>query len=138
MNNDKLTALLTEHGVKPTANRIMIAKALNMASSPMSLSELERKMVTIDKSVISRALTLFREHQLVHVVEDGSGCSRFELCRSHDRFTDDDTHPHFHCERCGKTYCLEHIQVPQIMLPEGFHQHAVSYLVKGVCPHCGE
>ena len=45
----------------------------------MSLSELEYKILSIDKSGIFRALTLFREHHLVHVIEDGGDGVRYEL-----------------------------------------------------------
>ena len=63
--------MLQEHGVKPTANRIVVVKALADAERPLSLSELEYKIMSIDKSGVFRALTLFREHHLVHVIEDG-------------------------------------------------------------------
>lgn len=93
--------LLTEHGVKPTANRITVAKTLAAARRPMSLSELEAGIMSIDKSGIFRALTLFREHHLVHVIEDGSNGVRYELCQSHHGHDDDDDqHVHFDRERC--------------------------------------
>ena len=52
--------MLQEHGVKPTANRIVVVKALADAERPLSLSELEYKILSIDKSGVFRALTLFR------------------------------------------------------------------------------
>ena len=76
--------MLQEHGVKPTANRIVVVKALADAERPLSLSELEYKIMSIDKSGVFRALTLFREHHLVHVIEDGGDGVRYELCHSHD------------------------------------------------------
>ncbi|MCR4915496.1 MAG: transcriptional repressor, partial [Prevotella sp.] len=74
--------MLQEHGVKPTANRIVVVKALADAERPLSLSELEYKIMSIDKSGVFRALTLFREHHLVHVIEDGGDGVRYELCHS--------------------------------------------------------
>ena len=38
--------MLQEHGVKPTANRIVVVKALADAERPLSLSELERMVAT--------------------------------------------------------------------------------------------
>ncbi|MBQ9637260.1 MAG: transcriptional repressor [Prevotella sp.] len=133
--NAKYATLLTEHGVKPTANRIVVAHALASAMRPMSLSELERDIQTIDKSNIFRALTLFREQHLVHVIEDGDGV-RYELCHSHDHRHDDDQHPHFHCEHCHRTFCLDHVEIPAIALPDGYRQSSVNYVVKGTCPAC--
>ena len=60
--------MLQEHGVKPTANRIVVVKALADAERPLSLSELEYKIMSIDKSGVFRALTLFREHGALRVM----------------------------------------------------------------------
>ena len=67
MDEANCVRLLEEHGIKPTANRIVVAKALASSMLPQSLAELERRIMTIDKSNIFRALVLFREHHLVHV-----------------------------------------------------------------------
>ena len=69
MDEAACVALLEEHGVRPTANRIVVAKALASSIQPQSLAELERKISTIDKSNVFRALTLFKEHHLVHAIE---------------------------------------------------------------------
>ena len=71
--------LLEEHGIRPTANRLLIAQALEAAGRPLSLMELEARLETIDKSNISRALALFRDARLVHVLEDAGEGIRYEL-----------------------------------------------------------
>ena len=136
MNQERCTDLLTEHGIKPTANRLMVARELAAAGRPLSLSELERQLQTIDKSGIFRALTLFREHHLLHVIEDGSDGVRYELCMSHHHDHDDDMHAHFYCEHCHKTFCIDNVPVPGIRLPEGYQALSVNYVVKGLCPDC--
>jgi Fur family ferric uptake transcriptional regulator len=136
MSKQDTVELLAFHGVKPTANRILVASELEAAGRPLSLSELEAKIKTIDKSGIFRALTLFREHHLVHVIEDGGDGVRYELCHSHDEEHDDDIHVHFYCERCRRTYCLEDTKIPPVALPGGFVMNAVNYMVKGICPAC--
>ena len=129
--------LLEQHGVKPTANRIIVARTLAHASMPMSLSELENSILTIDKSGVFRALKLFDEHHLVHTIDNGSGGTRYELCHSHGHNgEDDDLHPHFFCEHCRRTYCLHDLSLPQPDLPNGFVVTSVNYVVKGTCPHC--
>lgn len=137
MRNEEI-ALLEQHGVKPTANRIVVVKALAAAGRPMSLTELEYNILTIDKSGIFRALTLFRDHHLVHVIEDGGDGVRYELCHSHATDVDDDLHVHFYCERCRRTFCLEQVAVPAVPLPPGFTMTSVNYMVKGICPDCGQ
>lgn len=131
-----LEELLEHHGVKPTANRLLIARALQDANRPLSLIELETQLETIDKSNVFRALTAFREAHLVHVLEDAGDGVRYELCHSHDEEHDDDVHVHFYCTHCHKTYCLEDTPVPPVAVPEGFNPESVSYLVKGICPEC--
>ena len=136
MEDNNYTALLEAHDIKPTANRLIVLRTLDGAGRPMSLTELENKIQTIDKSGIFRTLSLFREQHLVHVIEDGGDGVRYELCHSHDNDVDDDLHVHFYCEQCHQTYCLDHIPVPGIDLPEGFIMSSVNYMVKGICPHC--
>lgn len=136
MEENNYTTLLEEHNIKPTANRLIVLRTLDGAGRPMSLTELENKILTIDKSGIFRTLSLFREQHLVHVIEDGGDGVRYELCHSHDDDVDDDLHVHFYCEQCQQTYCLDHIPVPGIDLPEGFIMSSVNYMVKGICPHC--
>ena len=131
-----LEELLEHHGVKPTANRLLIARALQDANRPLSLMELETQLETIDKSNVFRALAAFREAHLVHVLEDAGDGVRYELCHSHDEEHDNDVHVHFYCTRCHKTYCLEDTPVPPVAVPEGFNPESVSYLVKGICPEC--
>jgi Fur family ferric uptake transcriptional regulator len=136
MDEATCVSLLEEHSIKPTANRIVVAKALASSINPQSLAELERKIVTIDKSNVFRALTLFKEHHLVHTIEGGSDGTKYELCHSHSHEHDDDQHPHFFCEVCQQTYCLEGMKMPALELPEEFEAHTANYIIKGVCPHC--
>ena len=122
--------------MKPTANRIIIVKALSQAGAPMSMKELEYSILSLDKSSIFRTLTLFRDHHLVHTIESGDGGVRYELCKSHDNNIDDDEHVHFYCEQCHKTYCLYDTLIPQVPVPEGFLPNSANYILRGICPHC--
>ena len=107
--------LLQAAGIKPTAARILIIRNLDAADHPLSMAEIGDALETVDKSVISRTLALFRSARLIHIIQDGSDSVRYELCRCHcsvsggDTGDDSDRHIHFHCEACGKTYgTVEH------------------------------
>ena len=105
----------------------------------MSLTELEYKILSIDKSGVFRALTLFREHHLVHVIEDGSDGVRYELCHSHDgHVEDDDQHVHFYCERCHRTFCLTDMPIPTVQLPPGYTLTIINYMAKVHFPECSQ
>ena len=135
-SEQEITALLEGHGVKPTVNRILVARTLATTGRPLSLMELEQRIQTVDKSGISRALALFRTHHLVHTIENEGEGVRYELCQSHHHDTDDDLHVHFYCEHCHKTFCLDHIPVPPVEVPVGFRAMSASYMLKGLCPLC--
>ena len=128
--------MLQRRQIRPTANRITILRELLNAGSPVSMAELEDRLVTIDKSGLSRTLGLFASHHLVHIIEDGSGSAKYEVCHGHTSHTVEDMHPHFHCEKCGATFCLDDVHVPSVPLPPGYEVHAVNYVIKGICAAC--
>ena len=128
--------ILKESGITPTPVRILVYRCLLNASSPLSLSDIEICLDTVDKSTISRSLALFRERQLLHAFTDGSGSMKYEVCTSHDHHHEDDMHVHFRCEKCGQTFCLTHLGIPQVTLPEGFVMHEINYIISGICKDC--
>lgn len=130
--------LLTEAGIRPTSNRIIVTRELLNSESPMSLMDLEARIDTLDKSSVFRVLTLLLEHGVVHAVEDGRGVTRYEICRGdhHRHGTDDDLHAHFYCEKCNKVFCFPQINTPEVSLPEGFSVNSINFMIKGVCPSC--
>ena len=136
MTNEEIEARLAGKGIKPTANRIIVYRALDEAPEPLTLSMLEESLVTVDKSSIFRVLTLFLEHDVVHAFEDGRGVLHYELCGNEGHCDLSDSHLHFYCESCHKSYCLDDVQLPDIVLPDNFTAHSVSFVVKGLCPHC--
>ena len=128
-------ALMQEHGVKPTANRILILRTLLRAGRPLSMTEIETDLESVDKSIISRTLSAFREARLLHVLADGEG-TRYEVCHCAAEEEDTDRHVHFHCTRCGRTFCLEDLPVPAVTMPAGYRADHVNFIVEGVCPNC--
>lgn len=136
MTTDEIVAHLTNHGVKPTANRITVARQLDRDNRPVSLIELTEAIETIDRSNIFRTLTLFRKHHLVHVIEDGSDSVKYEICRRENPCDLDDLHVHFYCEICHSTTCLDDIHIPVVKLPESYTPRTINYVVKGICPTC--
>lgn len=132
---------LLAHDVRPTAVRLLVLEALGHDGRAYSLTELEAKLGTVDKSTIFRTLTLFRDHNLVHSIEDRQGQTRYapceEGCQCHEAHGDlEYLHPHFECERCGRVYCLRDVELPAVTLPHGFHLHTGTYVLSGYCPAC--
>ena len=136
MNSQDIISRLESKGIRPTANRIPVMKTLMGEQNPQSLSNLERKMVSMDKSSIFRTLTLFLEHDVVHAFEDGRGVLCYELCEEKGACDHHDGHIHFYCESCQRSFCMEDIHIPSFELPEGFYPHSISFVIKGECPDC--
>lgn len=136
MSSEEIIDLLEEHGVKVTANRMLVAGAIAKAGRPVTLTDLETDLETVDKSSIFRALSVFREAHVVHVLEDVGDGVRYELCHSHHSPGDDDLHVHFYCTRCRKVYCLEEIPIPEVPVPEGFEVESANHMLRGLCPSC--
>lgn len=136
MNSQDMISRLESKGIRPTANRILVMKTLMGKQNPQSLSNLERKMVSMDKSSIFRTLTLFLEHDVVHAFEDGRGVLCYELCEEKGACDHHDGHIHFYCESCQRSFCMEDIHIPSFELPEGFYPHSISFVIKGECPDC--
>ena len=134
MNQQIETEVLNQHGIRPTAVRILVYRAVCHRSEAFSLADVEEWLPEMDRSSIFRALRLFTEHDILHQIDDGSGIEKYCVCRcesSHHL-----NHVHFACTRCGRTYCLEDHTIPLVTLPEGFETHEVEYIVKGYCPKC--
>lgn len=140
--NESLERLLSERDIKATANRLLVLKALAEGDRALSLGDLEGQLGTVDKSSISRTLSLFLSHHLVHCVDDGTGIMKYALCSPHCHCGEehhrglDDLHTHFRCERCGRTFCLRGLPVPSVPLPEGFVLSSANYVLVGLCPDC--
>lgn len=134
MNQQIETEVLNQHGIRPTAVRILVYRAVCHRSEAFSLADVEEWLPEMDRSSIFRALRFFTEHDILHQIDDGSGIEKYCVCRcesSHHL-----NHVHFACTRCGRTYCLEDHTIPLVTLPEGFETHEVEYIVKGHCPKC--
>lgn len=129
--------ILGMHGVRPSPVRTLVLKVMDTANRPLSGQDIETALESVDRSSITRTLSIFTDKGIVHTVDDGSGSVKYELCRScGDHGRHDDTHPHFHCTRCGETFCFSDQEIPAIRLPEGFSYSSANYVVKGLCPRC--
>ncbi len=134
---DNAISLLELHGIRPTPNRILVARALDGATRPIALADLEKTLDTVDRSAIFRVLNLFRSADMVHVINDGSGSTKYELCRSpRHELSEAHLHAHFHCSRCGATECLTSTPVPGVTLPEGYTAEDINFVITGLCPRC--
>ena len=122
---------LQAHGIHPTAARILVLQKLSVLTYPVSMTELETELETMDKSTIFRTLNVLLEHHAIHSFEDGSGSTKYEICRCESTVCRvENRHIHFYCEGCRD------VKIPVVTLPEGYHIDTINYTVKGLCPEC--
>lgn len=136
MDNKKIEEFLAGIGIRPTANRILVLRTLMGSECPLSLSDLEDKLYPADKSSIFRVLNILSARGIVHTIDDGSGSTKYEVCRHPGECGPEEEHVHFFCETCRRTFCIPSQKVPQVALPDGFSASKVSLTVKGVCNEC--
>lgn len=139
---DNPEELLRRHGIRPTAVRLIVLREMQRADSALSLTDLEARLGTVDKSSIFRTLQIFTEHHLAHSIDDGRGIAKYGLCPDGCHCNDEaheglaDLHLHFTCEHCHKTFCFHGIPLPSVAVPTGFHVHTANYMLIGLCPDC--
>lgn len=137
MENEKfLLSKLQQFDIKPTAIRLLVLQQMLRGNETVSLPDLERYLPTVDKSTISRTLSLFLLHRLIHAIDDGTGAMKYAVCDDHHDNEKQEDHTHFCCTKCHKTFCLKHIAVPMVSLPDGFTFQNINYVIKGICPEC--
>lgn len=137
--NRRILHILEQHSIRPTPMRMLVLEHLLQQRSARSLAELEAAMPRADRITLYRTLKAFVEKGVLHQVEDGAGATRYALCQ--DACTEEehrDFHPHFHCTACGRTICLDTVQLYPPNLPAGYRISEVEMMVRGVCPGCRE
>lgn len=135
---NSLEKRLEDRGIKPTSVRLLILKEMLSGKEAFSLRSLEDALDTVDKSTLSRTISLFHEKLLIHSIDDGSGTMKYSVCNSDCMCSLGDLHVHFTCRKCGQTFCLESISIPSVQLPKGFLLENVNFVLKGLCDSCSK
>ena len=90
-----------------------------------------------DRVTVYRTLQTFVEKGIIHSIPSADNSVRYALCK--DACSEGhhhDNHVHFMCDTCLTTYCLDHVIVPTVALPEGFQVNQVDVVVSGKCLKC--
>lgn len=132
-----LEKILTAKEISATAMRLLVLEFLLKQETTISLTDLEKGLDPADRVTLYRTLKTFEEKGLVHSIENGTGATKYALCkeecvagRHHD------LHVHFYCNKCKETFCLPKILIPEVSLPEAYHAEERELIVKGICAKC--
>lgn len=125
---------LIDAGIRVTAVRLLVFNTIcEQINNAFTLQDVMDKMSYADNSTVFRTLTLFAEHHLLHLIDDGSGMQKYCVCHCAEHKCH---HVHLTCIVCHETICLKNIPLPQITVPEGYLVEEAEFVVKGVCPKC--
>ncbi|RNL88767.1 transcriptional repressor [Sinomicrobium pectinilyticum] len=132
-----LISCIEDKGVRATPVRILTLEQFCKDSNAKSLSELQILLDTVDKATIYRTLKTFEKHGILHAIDTNGDavkyalCSPFCLAEEHTH-----THPHFVCEKCDATHCLDKTKISLHNFPSDHTFESMAVIIKGLCPSC--
>jgi len=91
-----------------------------------------------DRVTIYRTLQTFLERGIIHNIPSTDNMVRYALCNEACITTGHhhDNHVHFRCDQCGKTVCLDDVNIPAVNLPKGYTMKEINMVVNGICKSC--
>ena len=129
--------LLTHHQLRKTQFRERVLDLFLHADQALSQRDLEEQLHESDRITLYRTLKTFEEKGLIHKAIDGSDRLKYALCSGHcDVHAHHDHHAHFHCESCGRTFCVEEVLAPHLEAPPGFVVESTHLIINGRCALC--
>jgi len=140
-------------GARVTPARVRVLAVLMEAGQPLSHHEVEQILspaAELDRVTLYRVLDWLVQQRLAHRVAGSDRAWRFSVAGDqpsleargglkaggakvmHER------HAHFHCNDCGKVYCLDSIEAKalNVPVPIGYRPETLELTVKGYCAHC--
>ncbi|MGN6616276.1 MAG: Fur family transcriptional regulator [Ilyomonas sp.] len=130
--------ILRKNQLSVTGSRKKILELFQQSDGALAHADIEKQThEEFDRVTIYRTLQTFVEKGIIHPIPTADNSVRYALCKeecSEGHHHDD--HVHFICDDCGTTYCLEHVAIPEVHLPNGFVLKQTEVLVSGKCNRC--
>lgn len=89
-----------------------------------------------DRATLFRTLRTFIENKLIHEVIVNKNEVKYALSGSGSYGEDQAGHAHFHCDGCGRVFCLGAVSRSLLNIPEGFEISGFEVLFNGKCVQC--
>ena len=131
--------ILKSSGMSLTNGRKSILDVFLSSKTALTHQDIESKCSNqFDRVTIYRTLQTFIDKGLIHTIPSTDSNIRYALCNEaclgsgHHH----DNHVHFICDKCDKTFCLDHVSIPEVTLPAGFTLKQTDVVVSGVCNTC--
>jgi Fur family ferric uptake transcriptional regulator len=130
--------ILKRSQLSVTDSRKRILEFFHHANGALAHADIEKLSgEQFDRVTIYRTLQTFVEKGIIHSIPTADNSIRYALCKDacaegHHH----DNHIHFMCDKCGTTFCLDHVSIPPVQLPQGFTLGQANLLVSGICKSC--
>ena len=127
--------LIRRCGARATPARIRVLQLLRSTPGALSHNQIELALgeSALDRVTLYRVLDWLVESGLAHKSADASRVYRFSAAAESEHAA----HVHFHCDRCGKVFCLDQPPPSPPAMPEGFSLSHADFDLRGSCASCG-
>ncbi|WP_157314929.1 Fur family transcriptional regulator [Chitinibacter sp. GC72] len=124
--------LISKTRARITPARVDILAALLGAQRPLSHLDIQELLAPgLDRVTVYRVLDWLTAENLAHKLSGDDRVWRFSAAKAPHH------HAHFHCQQCGRFYCLEDVKTDlPVALPKSFIADSVEITVKGICADC--
>lgn len=135
--DDAARALLVEHGLSVTSQRLAILRELGNVSTPISHPELAERLsdTGVDRVTVYRTLLTLTEAGLLVRTQLGDQVWRYGLPATTSE-SNHGRHPHLVCTTCGIVRCLAAGAV--VLKGEAARSRVVDVQLRGRCTDCRE
>lgn len=130
--------ILKKNKLSVTVGRKKILELFLKSEGALAHADIERSTGEIfDRVTVYRTLQTFVDRGIIHHIPTSDNSVLYALCKDNcEAGHHHDNHVHFICDECGKTICLEDVNIPQVKLPEGFLPKHSEMVVSGICGDC--
>lgn len=126
---------LTAAGLRVTAHRLAVLELVERAPVALSHADLEAALPPgFDRVTLYRTLDSFVEAGLLSATVGADRVRRFAPLQGDPSGHHD--HLHFHCDDCGRVFCLPSKPPRRPSVPEGFQVEGADLYVHGHCADC--
>ncbi|MBS1578141.1 MAG: transcriptional repressor [Bacteroidetes bacterium] len=134
----EIAEILKKNQLSVTGSRTAILEMFKKSNGALAHADIEKKSTEqFDRVTIYRTLQTFVEKGIIHTIPTTDNSVLYALCinnctQNHHH----DNHAHFICDVCDITFCLNHVTIPEVNLPEGFKKKRADIVLSGVCKNC--
>ena len=134
---DSPQALLVEHGVRPTRQRVLVLEALAAETNDATAQEIHARLLAggarIGLATVYRTLSLLNEHGIVDALMHHAGEACYRLCG-------EGHHHHLVCDTCHRVVEVRDCDVTpwldDVAAAHGFTVSAHTIELSGTCADC--